>query len=81
MSRRSRKTPAERIRRDTTPDGVVTIASDTDETVVRCAECGEIAIKGGPLVPDEKMVRRRWDVCAFGDGWSWCQRSRNFKRR
>lgn len=81
MPRRSRKTPAERIRRDTIPDGVVAIPGDDDETIVRCGECGEVAIKGGPLVPDEEMVRRRWDVCAFGENWSWCHRERNFKQR
>jgi hypothetical protein len=57
------------------------IAADDAETVARCQDCGERAIKGGPLIPDEEMVRRRWDVCAFGDGWSWCCKAKRFKRR
>lgn len=56
---------------DTDPDGVPVVDA---ETVARCQNCGSKAVKGGPIVPDEEMVRRRWDVCAFGDGWSWCCR-------
>lgn len=81
MPRRSRSTTPERIRRDTQPDGIVIDPGSDAETVPRCCDCGERAIKGGPLVPDEEMVRRRWDVCAFGDGWSWCCKAKRFKRR
>lgn len=76
-----RKTPAERVRHDTTPDGVAIDISE-DKTVARCLECGEVAYPGGDIIPDEPMVRRRWPWCAFGPNWSWCQKNGGkFKRR
>jgi hypothetical protein len=63
---------------DTDPDGVP-VTHDA-ATIARCQTCGGQAIKGGPIVPDEEMVRRRWSVCCFGDGWSWCHVARRFQQ-
>jgi len=63
---------------DTDPDAQVTDAV----TVARCQTCGDVAHKGGDIVPEEKMVRRRWGFCAFGPSWSWCcKQGGKFKRR
>jgi hypothetical protein len=64
---------------DTDPDGLP-VTSDA-ATIARCRTCGKQAIKGGPICPDEEMVRGRWRVCCFGDGWSWCDTAKRFMRR
>lgn len=54
--------------------------SDEADTVPMCISCGGETIRGGPIVPDEAMVRNRWTWCAFGSGWSWCYAARRFTR-
>jgi len=56
--------------------------SSVDDAATRavCQDCGQDAIKGGPIVPDEMMVRARWAFCAFGPGWVWCYTQRRFMR-
>jgi len=68
-----------RERADTEPDGVPIETSD-ETTKPRCSYCGGEAIGGGPIVPDEAMVRERWELCAFGEGWRWCWVQRRFMR-
>jgi len=66
---------------DGTDKGSVASPSDDATTRAVCATCGGEAIKGGPIVPDEAMVRSRWAFCSFGDRWSWCrQDGGRFKR-
>jgi hypothetical protein len=59
--------------------------SDDVPTAAVCRECGKSAHKGGPIRPDEQMVRDQWGAwCAFWGGdetapaWSWCATWRKF---
>jgi hypothetical protein len=45
---------------------------DQKTTVAICLVCGKTAYKGGELPPGEKMVKKMWFWCAFGEGWSYC---------